>query len=112
MADIPLACSLNAEQVPVRRAALIDLVEHGLLDATVIRGVGRLTFRADERTAASLDAFVRAERECCPFLDLCVTRTAEAVLLEVRGPDGAEEVIAGLVDAFRSPREAPLPPGA
>ena len=104
----PVACSLTPEQLPARRAALAALVEGGLLDATVHGAVGRLRLRPDDATAARLDAFLRAERECCPFLDFRTRRTPEAIEVEVRAPAGAEAMVAALVGAFRVPSEVTL----
>jgi hypothetical protein len=105
MTDLPIACSLTAEQLPARRAALVELVEHALLDARVS---GRVTFRRDERSEAALDEFVRAERECCPFFDLEVTPYSDTLVLEIGGPADAEPLITALVEAFRSPHDAEL----
>ena len=49
-------CSLAAEELPARRDAFLALID---------------------------DALVRAERECCPFLDVRVTRGAETLLVDV-----------------------------
>jgi hypothetical protein len=106
MTDVPIACSLTAEQRPARRAALVELVEHALIDARVS---GRAVFRRDERAEEALAAFVRAERECCPFFDLDVRVEDHTLVLEISGPAEAEPLIAALVEAFRSPHDAALP---
>ena len=69
-------CSLTAEQLPARRDAFLSLLDDALLTA-------RVALRRDADSEAALDALVRAERECCPFLDLRVTRTAETLLVDV-----------------------------
>jgi MerR family transcriptional regulator, copper efflux regulator len=109
MTDPPIACSLNSEQVPARRAALVELVEQGLITAEQDGPVGRLSFRADERTLAQVDEFLRTEKDCCPFFDFRVTPDAGVIQVEVRVPEGAEPMVAGLVEAFRDPRTARLP---
>jgi hypothetical protein len=105
MTDLPIACSLTAEQIPARRAALVELVEHALLDARV---TGRVVVRRDARSEAALDRFVQAERECCPFFDLEVTTYSDTLVLEIGGPAEAEPMIAALVETFRSPHDAEL----
>jgi hypothetical protein len=106
MTDLPIACSLTPDQRSARRAALVELVEHALLDTQL---TGRITLRRDERSESALDEFVRAERECCPFFDLTVTTHSDTLVLDIGGPDGAEPMIATLVAAFRSPHDAELP---
>ncbi|MGF2075885.1 hypothetical protein, partial [Enterococcus casseliflavus] len=71
--------------------------------------VGRLSFHADDRTVARVDEFLRMEKDCCPFFDFRVTRGGDALQVEVRGPEGAEPMVAGLVEAFRTPTTAQLP---
>ena len=110
MTDQPIACSLTPDQVPARRAALVELVEHGLLEARLDGPVGRLRFRDDASTEQRLAEFVRLEQACCPFFSFATTRSADGIRLEVRAPDGAEAMVAGLVDAFRVPETAQLPP--
>jgi hypothetical protein len=100
MTDLPIACSLTPEQLPARRAALVELVEHALIDARV---TGRVTFRRDDRSEALLDRLVAAERECCPFFALDVSTYSDTLVLDIGGPAEAEPLIAALVEAFRSP---------
>jgi hypothetical protein len=102
MSDLPIACSLTAAERPARRAALVDLVEHALIDARV---TGRVTLHRDQHSEAALDAFVRAERECCPFFDLDVSTTPDTLVLTIGGPPEADTIVADLVDWFRSPGE-------
>jgi hypothetical protein len=77
MTDIPIACSLTPDQIPARRDALIALAERSLIDA-------RITLRRDAHTEATLDELVRAESECCPWLDLRVIRQPETLRVEYR----------------------------
>ena len=61
-------CSLTAEELPARRDAFLALIDDALLTA-------RVSLRRDARSEAALDALVRAESECCPFLE-CVSSAA------------------------------------
>ena len=69
-------CSLTAEELPARRDAFLALIDDALLTA-------RVTLRRDARSEAALDALVRAESECCPFLEVRVERGAETLLVDV-----------------------------
>ncbi len=92
MTEIPIACTLTADQIPARRRALADL---GIVDARI---TGRVVVRNEE----ALDDFVRAERECCPFFDLRVTAEDDAFVLTVEGPPDAEPLVLQLVAELRS----------
>ena len=69
-------CSLTAEELLARRDAFLALIDDALLTA-------RVTLRRDARSEAALDALVRAESECCPFLDVRVKRGAETLIVDV-----------------------------
>ena len=89
--DTPIACSLDADGMQQRGR---DFTALRAVDARqTARGITVLF--APEAEAAVQD-FVRVERECCPFLTLDVTTTADAVRLDVSGPDDARPI----VDAF------------
>jgi hypothetical protein len=92
MTEIPIACTLTADQIPARRRALAGL---GVVDA-------RVTGRVVVRNEAALADFVRAERECCPFFDLQVTAEGDVFVLTVEGPPPAEPLVAQLVAELRS----------
>jgi hypothetical protein len=86
-----IACSLTPDELPARRAGLADL---DVVDA-------RVTARVTVRNEAALAAFVRAERECCPFFELQVTAEDGLFVLSVAGPPDAEPLIVQLVDELR-----------
>ena len=69
-------CSLTAEELLARHDAFLALIDDALLTA-------RVTLRRDARSEAALDALVRAESECCPFLDVRVKRGAETLIVDV-----------------------------
>jgi hypothetical protein len=52
-----------------------SLADRALLDL-------RMTFRRDEHTEAAVAEIVRAERECCPGMDLRVTTEPDTLVLE------------------------------
>jgi hypothetical protein len=87
-----IACSLTPDQLPARRRALADL------DVVSARVTGRVAVRNE----AALAAFVRAERECCPFFDLRVTVEDDLFVLTIEGPPDAEPLVMQLVAELRS----------
>lgn len=83
-------CSLTVEELHARRDAFLALIDDALLAA-------RVTLRRDPGSEAALDALVRAESECCPFLDVRVTRGKTTLLVDVeyRRSDGSRRATAG-----------------
>jgi hypothetical protein len=61
---------------------------------------GVLRFEASPETRRRLEAIVAAEARCCPFLGLDLAEEEGVLRLTVTAPDGAEPVVAGLVEAF------------
>ena len=96
MRELPLACSLDAAAMADRLAEMRALGR----DALVAADDGVLRFRADAETRRRLERIVAAEAECCPFLRLELRDAADGLELAIAAPEGAEPVMAGLVEAF------------
>jgi hypothetical protein len=100
MADIPIACTLSPDALRARRDGLLtgllqraehhELVEQGL----------RARFAPAADLVATLAEVVDAERRCCRFLRFVITVEPDGgpVFLELSGPAGTREFIAGLLD--------------
>ena len=100
MADVPIACTLSPEALKTRRDGLLadlfqraeyhELTEHGLL----------LRFAPAADVVSTIARVVDAERECCRFLRFVITVEPDGapVLLELSGPAGSREFVAGLLD--------------
>ena len=83
------ACSLDDQELAVRRAGWRALERRALV-RTEARPDGRLlVFRGGEDTGRALRALIEAERECCPFLDFSVDRSKDEVVVSLRDPSGA-----------------------
>jgi hypothetical protein len=95
--DLPLACSLSADQLP-RRLAEIGAIGRGALRSVEPDGV--LRFDADPSTRARLEAVIAAESECCRFLTFELREHGGELLLSIRGPDEAAPLVRDLLDAF------------
>ena len=100
MAETPIACTLSPEALRTRREELLasllhrarhhELLEHGL----------RVRFDPETDLIAALAKVVDAERQCCRFLRFVITVEPDGglVLLELSGPAGTREFLAGLLD--------------
>ena len=97
MRELPIACSLDAAAL-AERVAEMRAVGRGSLVAADPRGV--LCFDPSPGVRVRLERIVAAERECCPFLELDLQDEPDALRLTVSAREGAEPVVAGLVEAF------------
>ena len=96
--DTPIACSLNAEELPRRLAEIRAIGADALLD---VDGGDALRFRNDEATRARLEEIVAAESECCRFLSFDLRATGDELELRITAPEGAEDLAGELADAFK-----------
>jgi hypothetical protein len=99
--EVPIACSLNATELPQRLAEMAALGRDALLDARTGPTRAELRFAAGAGVRERVEAIVAAESQCCAFLEMVVTEESGTVVLAIEAPDGAEVVLAELVDAFR-----------
>jgi hypothetical protein len=104
--ELPIACSLNATELPQRLAEMAALGRAALLDARTRPTRAELRFAAGAGVRERLEAIVAAESQCCAFLTIAVTEEPDTVLLTIDAPEGAEVVLAELVDAFRGQPQA------
>jgi hypothetical protein len=95
----PIACSLDAAEMPARRAE-IAVLARALVSAEAQGARGVLRFRAGARTRERATAFVEAEGRCCPFLRMELRDGEGTLTLTIEGPAGSEPVVDELVGAF------------
>jgi len=108
-AELPIACSLSATELPERLAEMAALGRAALVDAVADTTRAQLRFSAGAGVGERVRAIVAAEARCCTFLTMRVTHDRDTVVLTVDAPAGAELVLAGLVDAFRGSSSAEEP---
>ncbi len=100
--ELPIACSLSATDLSARLEEMADVGRASLLDATTTHARAKLRFAAGAGVRERVEAVVAAESRCCPFLSMRVSDEPDVVVLTIEAPDGAEPVLAELVDAFRA----------
>jgi hypothetical protein len=96
----PIACTLSAEQLTAERETLLlGLADHAVQRTPLPQGM-RLRFPATAERMRQIDAVVRRERECCPFLEFRVGLAlgGSSLTLDVTGPHGTATLLAGLLD--------------
>lgn len=92
-ADLPLACSLDAERSRARGERWQRLFERALLERESIRDGVRVRFHSSDAVNDELHELVALERECCPFLELRMRSEGQQIVLEIRGDERAQPVI-------------------
>ena len=104
--ELPIACSLSAAELPVRKAQMAALGRNALLHARLDGARAVLRFAAGAGVVERVEGFADAERRCCAFLSFDVTEGPDGVHLVIDAPRDAEGVLAELVAAFGAAREA------
>ena len=89
--EIPIACSLAADEVQIRVAEWQEVLKK-VRERRPIDGGVRLVFEPSTPAAAVADLAAR-EHACCPFLNFTMPVSAEAPTLEVRGRAAAQTII-------------------
>ena len=100
MADLPIACTLTPDALRARKDGLLaDLLRRADHHELIDEGL-RVRFSADADTLSTIARVVDAERQCCRFVRFVITveRDGGPISLELTGPPGSREFIAGLLD--------------
>jgi len=93
--SLPIACSLSAADLREQRdTLLLGLADHAVQRTPLPSGV-RLRFAPTAERMRQIDAVVRRERECCPFLEFRVGLALgdRSLTLDVTGPAGTATLL-------------------
>jgi hypothetical protein len=99
--ELPIACSLSATDLSTRLREMAELGRAALVDVRHEQTRAELRFADGTGVRDRVDGIVAAESQCCAFLAMNVTDEPDTVVLTIQAPDGAELVLAELLDAFR-----------
>jgi MerR family transcriptional regulator, copper efflux regulator len=96
--EVPIACTLDATQIPARRQAWRALLEVARTRSTT--DDGELRFELGDGVALEEVArLVAAEQACCAFFSFTITVDGGGISLGVRAPEGAAAIVADLMGA-------------
>jgi hypothetical protein len=98
--ETPLACSLDANHLKRRLAAIAAIGASSLIGHEADGDRHLLRFPADAETRRRLEGVITAESECCAFLDLSLRESGEALFLSVAAPENGQAVADELARAF------------
>lgn len=93
--QIPIACTLDGDDLPARLAAWREVLEAAQGRMTSPDGSVRLEL-GTSYDLGTLAALVAAEQQCCAFFSFAITVDRRGVGLEVSAPDGAQALVAEL----------------
>jgi hypothetical protein len=97
---LPIACSLGADDLKQRLAAIAEIGAESLLGHETEDARHLLRFRADAATRRRLEDVVAAEAQCCAFLDLKLEERGGELILSVEAPEDAQPTADALAAIF------------
>jgi hypothetical protein len=97
---LPIACSLDADDLEQRLAAIAELGAESLLGHETEGPRHLLRFRSVAATRKRLEEIVAAEAACCAFLDLKLEERGQELVLSIEGPAEAQPMADGLAATF------------
>jgi DNA-binding transcriptional MerR regulator len=92
VADTPIACTLETAALPDRIADWKRVLAHARSQHDIDDNGLRIEFDA-QVPLGDLVQLVGAEQQCCSFLSFAITVDVRGVALEVRGPEGAVDMV-------------------
>ena len=98
--SLPIACSLSSAELHAQRETLLPgLAAHAVAQTALPHGM-RFRFSATAERMRQIDAVVRRESACCPFLEFRVGLAlgGSSLTLDVTGPEGTERVLELLLE--------------
>lgn len=98
MSDLPIACSLNPDDLARRRGSLLPGLVAFATSSEMLADGMRWHFAPDETLLGRIAAVIDAERRCCRFLrfDLVVQPDEGPIVLTASGPPGTAEFLDSL----------------
>jgi hypothetical protein len=109
MTELPVACTLAERELAERRAGLLTELRRHRQEARWLSDGVALRFPSRPSVMSVLAEFVRLESQCCPFLrfQLTVEPGGGPVWLELSGPAGTCDFLAGELELTGAPTAAP-----
>lgn len=104
MTETPIACSLSADGMQQRLAAVARLGAERLIDSEAQGRRHLLRFHADAATRRRLEGIVAAEARCCPFLELSLDDRDGELVLSIAAPEDRQPLADELAAAFSGER--------
>jgi hypothetical protein len=103
MSNLPIACTLGPAALKARREDLLGSLVRRADDTLDLPDGYRVRFTAADDVLPSIAKVIEVERQCCRFLTFRVTVEQDGgpIWLDVTGPAGTREFLAGMLDLTR-----------
>ena len=100
MTDVPVACTLGAEQMRAAREELIPGLLKRSDDRLQVPGGFKYRFAPTSDTLSAITQTIDRERQCCRFLrfELIVEADGGPIWLTVSGPDGTQSFLRDILE--------------
>ncbi len=94
--SLPIACSLTDSELQERRRDVLQKARSAVVDVRELENGYAYSFPATGEWLTELAQLINLERQCCPFLQFCLTVEPDngPIWLEMTGPEGAREFLA------------------
>ncbi|CAN5705632.1 MAG: hypothetical protein H0T77_07225 [Pyrinomonadaceae bacterium] len=92
--SLPIACSLTDSELQERRRDVLEKARRA--DVRELENGYAYSFPAAGECLTELAQLINLERQCCPFLQFCITVEPDngPIWLEMTGPEGTKEFLA------------------
>jgi hypothetical protein len=113
MKELPIACSLDAEDLGHRRCEFQRIAD--FTEDLQLSGSGmKATFEARPGIIAELAQLIEIERECCRFLRfrLTIEEGGGPIRLDVSGPPGTDTFLREVLGVGTRPETTQAPSGS
>jgi MerR family copper efflux transcriptional regulator len=101
--EVPIACTLEPGALSERLAEWASVLDHAAQRIAIDGGV-RIELRRDV-DLAELVRLIGAEQHCCAFFQFALTVDADGVVLEVRAPELAADIVTHLFGGASAVRD-------
>jgi hypothetical protein len=91
--DVPIACTLEPGAMPERLADWNAVLDRATTRVATADGGLRIEF-GDDVDLGELARLIRAEQHCCAFFSFAISVDHRGSALEVRAPEGADNIVA------------------
>ena len=91
--ELPIACSLAADEADVRTTRWQALAASALVDSQRTEVGARQIYEPGAATERELRSLIALEAQCCAFLDFDLTSDARGLVLDVTGPPEAAPIV-------------------
>ena len=98
MKELPIACTLTPHEMAERASTLLPKLLSRAREFQDLADGVRVRFDATSETLQDITVVIDAERQCCRFLQFQLTVEPDGgpLWLEVSGPPGTKDFLAGL----------------